>query len=87
MHHLALADCCRSLLHAKLAWPFAQRQLRRADGDGAGGHQNQLIPHALQIGQHTHQALHTAQIYAARRVRQCGRADLDHNPFVPVSHA
>ena len=50
MHHLTLSDGGGGLLHTQLGGWRSHSQLAGTDADGAGGDQNDLMPHALQVG-------------------------------------
>ena len=80
VHHGALAHGGCGLLHPQLGGPLPLAQLGAADGDGAGGHQNHLMPHALQVGQGAGQMLHVLQFQLAGVVGQGGGAHLHHHP-------
>ena len=80
VHHPALAHGGGGLLHPQLGGALPQPQLFGADADGAGGHQDGLIPHALQIGQYTGQMLHVLQVEAPGLPGEGGCAHLDPQP-------
>ena len=78
VHDAALAHRGRRLLHAQLLGPLGQAQPRRTHGDGAGGHQDHLMPHPIQIRQNADQLFHPVQIHRAGVMGEGGRAHL-HN--------
>ena len=58
VHHHALAHSGHGLLPAQLVRALLQTQLPGADGDGAGGDQDDFVTHALQVGQNPGQVIH-----------------------------
>ena len=80
IHQLALAHGGGGLLGGHVGRPAGQVQLAHPHADGAGGHQDGLIPHALQIGQYTGQMLHVLQVEAPGLPGEGGCAHLDHQP-------
>ena len=91
VHHPALAHGGGGLLHTQLLWAFRKSQLCGAHGNGAGGHQNDLVAHAAEIGQGADQMLHAAQVQVPGVVGQGGGAHLHddtlflfHCGFLPI---
>ena len=87
VHHAALAYGGRRLLHPQFLWPLGKAQPGCAHGDGAGGHQNDLVSRTAEVGQHPHQMLHTSQVHSPGVVSQSGGAYLHHNALFVLFHS
>ena len=79
VHHPALAHRSGCLLHPQLLRPLGQPQLGGAHSDGTGGHQDHLMPHALEIRQGPHQMFHAPKVQRAGVMGEGGGAHLHHN--------
>ena len=92
VHHHALPHGGGGLLHTQLGGPLLQVHLGGTYGDGAGGDQDDLVPHSLQIGERPGQTLHIVQIQPPRAVGEGGGAHFHYNPqrlecFLQLVHA
>ena len=86
VHHPALAHGGGRLLHPQLLWPLRKPQFGGAHGDGTGGHQNDLMSHAAEIGQCADQMLHAPQVQTAGVMGQGGGAYLHDNTLLCMFH-
>ena len=76
VHQLALTHGGCGLLGGHVRRAAGQIQLTHAHADGAGGHQNDLVPGIFQVTEHLAQRLHPLDIQPPGGVRQRGGADL-----------
>ena len=86
VHHAALAHGGGCLLHPQFLWPLRETQTGGAHGNGAGGHQNDLMPRAAEVGQHPHQMLHAPQVQTAGVMGEGGGAHLYHDALFFLFH-
>ena len=89
IHQLALSHGGGRLLGGHIGGTPRQIQLPHAHADGAGGHQNDLMPRVLQVAEHLAQPLHPLDVQTPRGVSQRGGAHLYNDthtisPFRPV---
>ena len=82
VHHPTLAHGCGSLLHPQLPGAFGKSQLGGANGNGTGGDQDHLVPHAVQVRQSPDQMFHAPEIQRPGVVGECGSAHLDHDALL-----
>ena len=75
VHELALAHGGGGLLGGHVGGTAGQVQLAHPHADGAGGHQDQLVPGIFQVGQHLDQLLHMADVHHAGGMGEGGSAD------------
>ena len=85
VHQLALPHCGGGLLAPQLTGPLGQTQLHRAHADGAGGDQNDLMAHVLQVGEDPGQGIHLPKIHAPALPQKGGGAYF-HNKALPHKH-
>ena len=76
IHQLALSHGGRRLLGGHIGGTPRQIQLPHAHADGAGRHQNDLMPRVLQVAEHLAQPLHPLDVQAPRGVSQRGGTHL-----------
>ena len=65
VHELALAHGGGGLLGGHIRGAGPQAQLSHAHADGAGGHQDHLMPGVFQIAEHLAKLLHLADVQMA----------------------
>ena len=81
VHDVALSHGCRCLLVAELRGPRPHLQLGHPHGNGAGGYQDHLVSHAVQIGQHPGHPLDALKVQNTGRMGQRRCAHLDDDPL------
>ena len=82
VHHPALAHGRGGLLHPQFLGTFGKSQLGGANGNGTGGDQDHLVPHAVQVRQSPDQMFHAPEIQRPGVVGECGSAHLDHDALL-----
>ena len=79
IHQLALSHRRRCLLGGHIVGPLPEVQLTEAHGDGAGGHQNDLVTRVFQIAEHSAHPLHPLNIQPPGGIGQRGGPHLDYD--------
>ena len=62
IHQLTLADRSGSLLGRRVLRPLAQIELAKSHSDSAGGDENDLVSHVLEVAQHLAETLHALDV-------------------------